>query len=190
MKIAIIADIHDNAPILLKFLQWCRENEISELIVCGDLGNGDTLGLLAKNFKGKINFVRGNADNFSDEDVLKLKSPTFDELRTGLPPLPRPQRAGRDKGGNIKYYGTVGRFEVKGRAIGICHQPVLIDKVLELGRCDYIFYGHTHKPWMHEHASGALCANPGTLGGMFSGNTYAIMDAESGKVELKTIQSE
>jgi putative phosphoesterase len=162
MSIAIIADIHDNAPILLNFLGWCREKEILELIICGDLGNTDTLGLLGKNFIGKIFFVRGNADNFSDEDFKKYI--------------------------NIKHYGAVGRFEIKGRTVGICHQPRLIEKVLELGKCDYIFYGHTHKPWMHEHASGAICVNPGTLGGMFSGNTYAVMDSESGKVELRSLQ--
>ncbi len=51
MKFAIISDIHDNLVNLEKFFNWCKQEGVNELICCGDIANGETLGLLAKNFK-------------------------------------------------------------------------------------------------------------------------------------------
>ncbi len=161
MKIAIISDIHDNLINLEKCLKLCRENNIEELICCGDVTNSETLEFLLRNFTGKVHLVKGNMEIYGEKEV---------ELY-----------------GNIKYYGRVGRAEINGKNVGICHEPYLIKKVLEQGKCDIIFYGHTHRPWESIEA-GIKAVNPGPLGGMFQKATFAAWDSESGALELKILE--
>lgn len=157
MKIAIISDIHDNLEYLNIFFKHCQEKEIDSVICCGDVTTLETFKILRKNFSGMIHFVFGNIDMFSPRDISGLQ--------------------------NVKSYGRVGRVEIEGRKIGMCHEPYLIDKVLEKGECDFVFYGHTHKPWI-ENRGKTIVANPGTLGGVFQKSTFSILDAETGKLEL------
>ena len=158
MKIVIISDIHDNLVYLEKCLEWCRENKIETMICCGDVTTLDTFKAIRKGFSGTIHFVFGNIDMFSEREISGLE--------------------------NVKSYGRVGLTEICGRKIGMCHEPFLIEKVLEKGKAEIIFYGHTHKPWI-EDKNGTTQANPGTLGGVFQKSTFAVFDCETGKLELK-----
>lgn len=157
MKIAVISDMHDNQANLKKCLSWCKQNNIQEMICCGDVANSDTLNLLASKFKNNIYLVKGNAELYQEEELKEYD--------------------------NIFYYGKIGYFKIDKKQIGICHEPFLINKVLEKGVCDIVFYGHTHKPW-EEKRSGAQIVNPGTLGGMFQKGTFAVWDSGTGKLEL------
>lgn len=162
MRIAIIADIHDNLVNLEKCLKWGKENEIAELICCGDVTNGETLGFLAENFSGKIRLVRGNMDIYDEAEVKDHP--------------------------NIIYYGRTGRARIGRFDAGFCHEPFLIGEVLKKGRCGIVFYGHTHKPWIKEE-DGVITANPGTLGAVFQKATFAVWDAETAKIELKILEA-
>ena len=162
MKLVIIADIHDNLVNLKKALDWCGKEEIKEIICCGDVTNAETLAFLAKNFSGPIHLVRGNMEIFASDEPKKFA--------------------------NIKYYGRIGRTRVDGHWIGICHEPYLIDKVKELGECEIIFYGHTHKPWIKKK-DGIIIANPGTLGGVFAKATFAVYDTTDNNLELKILET-
>ncbi|MDP3043035.1 MAG: YfcE family phosphodiesterase [bacterium] len=161
MKIAIISDIHDNLINLKKCLNWCEENNIEELICCGDVTNSETLEFLSRNFTGKVHLVKGNMEIYGEKEVERY--------------------------GNIKYYGRVGRAEINGKNVGICHEPFLIKKILEQGECDIIFYGHTHAPWTEKQDS-ITTVNPGTLGAVFQKATFAAWDSESGALELKVLE--
>lgn len=161
MKIAIISDIHDNLINLEKCLRWCRENNIEELICCGDVTNCETLEFLSRNFAGKIHLVKGNMEIYNEKEVERYD--------------------------NIKYYGRIGYFNINDKNIGFCHEPFLIRKVLEQGECDIIFYGHTHAPWI-EKQDGITTVNPGTLGAVFQKATFAAWDSESGELELKILE--
>ncbi len=163
MKIAVISDIHDNLTNLEKCLKWCRENNIEELICCGDVTNSETLEFLSQNFSGKIHLVKGNMEIYNEKEIEQY--------------------------GNIKYYGRTGRFTIGDKTIGLCHEPYLIKKVLEQGSRDIIFYGHTHEPWI-EKRDGAVTVNPGTLGAVFQKATFAVWDSESGELELKVLELE
>lgn len=161
MKVGIISDIHDNIINLDKCLKWCKSSNVKSLICCGDITNNQTLSKMSDKFLGDIFLVRGNADNFEDSDLKKYK--------------------------NINYLGRVGQIELGSKKIGLCHEPFLIDKVLEMGDCDYIFYGHTHKPW-EEKKDNTRIINPGTLGGMFQKATFAVLDLENNNLELKILE--
>ena len=161
MLVVIVSDIHDNEVNLEKCLAWAKRKRAEELICCGDVTNSRTLALLAEGFLGLVHLVRGNMDIYRAEETKKFA--------------------------NIKYYGRVGIFTIQGVKVGACHEPYFIANILEK-KVDYVFYGHTHKPWI-EQKEGAIIANPGTLSGMFQQATLAVWDTETGKLELKRVDS-
>jgi len=162
MKFLIISDIHDNLANLEKCLQWGKSQLIKNIICCGDITNSETLKYLAENFSGKINLVKGNIELYKESETIKYK--------------------------NINYFGLSGIVELAGKKIGICHKPELIADIKKQGYCDFIFYGHTHKPWIEEKNK-IITANPGTLGGVFNKASFAVLDSKRGKLELKILES-
>ena len=160
MKIAIISDIHDNIPNLKKCLEYCLKNNIEKIFCCGDVTNFETLKFLANNFQKEIYLIKGNAEIFTDDEPKKYE--------------------------NIIYFGRIARFELAKKTIGLCHEPFLLDYVLKKGKCDIIFYGHTHKPWI-EKKDTYLFINPGTLGGVFQKATFAVWDTNKQEPELKIL---
>lgn len=153
MKIAIIADIHDNEPYLTAFLSSTKADA---LLICGDIGNIDTLKQISVSFSGLIYFVFGNADTFDTKDIPK----------------------------NITNLGEAGIIELDHKKIGLCHEPYKIKELL-LEKPYIIFYGHTHKPWIDKKEN-VLLVNPGTLGGVFLSSTYALWDTSLPAPELKS----
>jgi len=162
MKIAIISDVHDNLVNLEKCLNWCRKEKIQNLICLGDITNAESLNFLAKNFKGKIHLVMGNADNYEEEEPLKYR--------------------------NIKLYDRKGgRLEIGDKRIGICHEPYHIKNLFHQAKFDMIFYGHSHKPW-ESSENGVKLINPGALGGMFQKATFAVWDSAEDELQLKLLE--
>ncbi|MEA3464329.1 MAG: YfcE family phosphodiesterase [Patescibacteria group bacterium] len=160
MKIAIISDIHDNLVNLEKCLKWCRENDIKEMICCGDVTNSETLQFLATRFKDTIHLVKGNAETYDESEIKQYD--------------------------NIRYYGKIGKVKLNRKVIGICHEPYFINKMIKQDEYDIIFYGHTHKPW-EEEKNGVRLINSGTLSAMFHKATFAVM--EDDKIELKILET-
>lgn len=162
MKIGIISDIHDNIVNLDKFLDFAKNHSLAEIICLGDVTNEDTVRHLAHGFNGKINLIRGNMDLY-EEDILQ-------EID------------------NINYLGRYGSFVIEGKKIGLIHEPDFYNELLKDQKdFAYIFYGHTHKPWV-EKKNGVIMANPGTLGGVFQKACFAVWDTESGSLELKILE--
>jgi len=160
MNLAIISDVHDNLANLEKFLFWAEESKIDALLCCGDLTNAETLEILASKFKQEIYLVQGNCELFDAQEIQKYS--------------------------HIKFLARVGHFKIANLKIGACHEPFFIDKVLEKD-CDFVFYGHTHKPWVEERA-GVQIINPGTLGGVFQKACFAVLELETKKFELKILE--
>lgn len=166
MLIAIISDIHDNLANLEKCLNWLRTKKISVLLCGGDITNEDTLDFLASSFQGKIMTVTGNADLFTEKIIKKYS--------------------------NLKYYGHQALIKIAKLNIGLCHEPSKIASLLKqklqppADKLDYIFYGHTHKPWL-EKKDGVIVANPGNLAGLFHQATFATLDTATKKLELRIL---
>lgn len=160
MEFLVISDIHDNLANLGKCLNWGRSEGVENAICCGDVASGETLKYLAENFK-IMYLVRGNLEIYDESEIKKYK--------------------------NINYLSRFGAFELNGRTAGLCHEPWFIKKVLELKKCEIVFYGHTHEPWLEEK-DGIVTANPGTLGGVFNKASFAVWDSLSGKLELKILE--
>lgn len=164
MLVAIISDIHDNIPALQTCLNWCANNNIKKIICCGDICNLETLKYLSNNFAGEIFLVDGNGELY-----------TADEAKSFT---------------NIVYEGEIGFQILDNLIIGFCHQEKDFDKVLKKtgNHPDFLFYGHSHKPWL-ENKNGIFICNPGNISGTFYGSTFATLDTKIKKLELKIINN-
>ena len=162
MKVVIFSDLHDNIPNLDIFLAWVNLHKIPKLIFCGDLTHLETLLYLRGKYHGQIFMVNGNADSFYAKDVKKLKNIIFDEKKL--------------------------EFKIDNQKILITHKPADLKKYLaEDSSFDFAFHGHTHRPWLTKQ-DGLIIANPGTLSEVFSKSSFAILDTENGKLELKVLE--
>ncbi len=76
MRIAIISDTHNNLATAKKIIDWLNKEKIKLLLHCGDISSQDTMDEIEKNFKGEVEFVKGNAD-------FDLDLPEKQELEAG-----------------------------------------------------------------------------------------------------------
>ena len=162
MTVAIISDSHDNIPNLKKALDFCQKNNINTIIHCGDLSRPSTLKqALSPKSCLQIHFVFGNADQleiFNKEQIPQLK-----------------------------IYNQIGDINLKNKKIAFTHYPGEAKMLAKTQKYDYVFYGHTHKPWEQTIEKTKL-VNPGNLANMFYKPSFAILDLEKNKLELKILE--
>lgn len=162
MQIAIISDMHDNLLKLEKCLNICNSKTVSKIICCGDVCSQDTLKFLSLNFSGEIFLVEGNAETFEKKDLKEFS--------------------------NINFQGLVGYTEIAKLKIGFCHKLSDVSLVYKgtNNKLDFIFYGHSHKPWL-ENKAGTMLVNPGNVAGIFYQASFALFNTTRRKLELITI---
>jgi len=160
MKIAIISDSHDNLINLDKCLKYLQQQDIKFLIHCGDIATLETLQYLRDNFKGKIYACLGNMDINPEE--LAEQAKTFKQ---------------------VEFFEDYGEIIIDNLKMLFTHKPEDLKKYLVKIQVDWAFYGHTHKPWI-EKLGQTILLNPGTLAGMFSYPTFAVLDTNTQKPEL------
>lgn len=78
-------------------------------------------------------------------------------------------------------------LDLKGKMVAAVHYPDLAKKLAESGNYDFVFYGHTHKPWL-EKVGNCTLANPGEIAGQRFKPTFAVYDAQTDKLELKILE--
>ncbi|HOX29793.1 MAG TPA: YfcE family phosphodiesterase [Candidatus Paceibacterota bacterium] len=162
MKIGIISDSHDNLATLKKFTDYCIRENIKTVIHCGDVAEQGTLKTLAENLDAEILLCLGNADH--DHRLAQTA----------------------DKTNGIRIFRSLGTAEIGGLKIGFVHYRETALKFLGNERFDFIFYGHTHKPWM-ENVNGCVLANPGNLAGLLYKATFATLETATRKLNLKIV---
>ena len=162
MKIGIISDSHDNLATIKKFTDYCRREKIKTVIHCGDVAERETLKALVKNLDAEILLSLGNADH--------------DHRLTGT----------TDQANGARIFRGFGTAEIGGLKIGFVHYRETALKFLENGQFDFIFYGHSHKPWM-ENVNGCILANPGNLAGLLYKATFATLETAARKLDLKIV---
>lgn len=166
MKVAIISDVHDNISNLKKVLDYCSGNKIEKIICCGDLASIETLEYLNDNFSGEVYFTFGNMDNDYLQNYF-FKNNKFKKT---------------------KIFKEEGEVEIDGKKIAFVHFPRIAKGLCRSGRYNFVFYGHTHKPW-EENINGCKMLNPGTVAGQFFPATFAVWNTENDKFELIKIDS-
>lgn len=177
MLIAIISDVHNNEVNLKKVLNYCVKKKIKKIICCGDLASDETLDFMADNFNppggGEIFYTFGNMDNeqlreFQYVDVYK----------------------------NVNLFRDFGEMEIDGKQIAFVHYPDKAQRLAESGKYDFVFYGHTHKPWTSvvetrrkQYIFNCTMLNPGNVAGEYYLPTFAIWNTEDDKFELIRIHN-
>jgi len=172
MKIAIVADTHNNWPNFKKAIEWIKKEKIQLILHCGDIQSQEVIDDAKKLFKEPasakasegqgIKFVKGNADYGLDvPDKMEL--------------------------------------EIDGKKIGFVHFPGEAKKMAQSGKFDLVFYGHTHRPWDEKVPAKSLpgnragrgdchMINPGEMAGQFYKPSFAVYDTSTGKLELKILE--
>lgn len=161
MNIAIISDTHDNIPNLKKVLDYCHENRIEKMIHCGDLATLETLDYLSKNFSGEIFFTFGNMDDGHVANDLRNKS----------------------KYKKIHIFPDFGHAQIAKRKVAFVHYPDVAKQLCETGKYDFVFHGHTHKPWT-EIINNCTLLNPGNVANQYFPPTFAIWDTNNNSFRL------
>jgi len=160
MKVAIISDIHDNIPNLDKVLRYCVDKDIKKIICCGDFGSEETMKYLSENFIGKVRAVFGNADDNHVEYEKAFKM-FF----------------------NIEFGKDTNEFTIDEKHVLVVHEPAHYEPYLSREDIQYIFYGHTHKPWQ-EFKDGKIILNPGNVSNFRYSPTFAVWETKNDKFEL------
>jgi putative phosphoesterase len=160
MKIAIISDIHNNLVNLKKVLDCCASNGIEKIICCGDLASMEALNFLNDNFEGEIFYVFGNMDN----DQLRNVEFSKEYKKT-------------------KIFKEFGEVEIENKKIAFVHKPDEAKKLCESGKYEFVFHGHTHKPWM-EKINDCILLNPGNVAGEIFQATFAVWNTKGNSFEL------
>lgn len=174
-KIAIISDIHNNEVNLKKVLDYCARENIKTIICCGDLASKETLDFLNDNFlpqgstlgrfkvepwEPAIHFTFGNADWSWEEEYKSIK-----------------------KYKKTLIYKDFGETEAEGKKIAFVHYPKKAKELCQGGKYNFVFHGHTHKPW-EENIGECKMLNPGNVAGEIYPPTFAVWNTENNKFEL------
>ncbi len=161
MYLTIISDSHDQIHNLKEALNYCRQEKISTIIHCGDLCKISSLiEAWPKDFEAKVHFVYGNADILEELDNKIFSC--------------------------LKIYGKIGEIFIENKRMAFTHFPAQAKKLGETQKYDYIFYGHTHKPW-EESLGKTKLVNPGELAGTFYQASFAVLDLEKNELSLKIL---
>lgn len=161
MQIAIISDIHDNIPNLTKVLDYCRGNKIEKIICCGDLASLETLDFLNDNFQREIFFTFGNMDD------AYLKNYPFKNNQYK----------------NTQIFRDFGEAEIAGKKVAFIHFPREAKELCETGKYNFVFHGHTHKPWT-EKIKNCIILNPGNVANQIYSPTFAIWNITNNSFDL------
>ncbi len=171
MLIAIISDSHDNIPNLKKVLDYCHEQKVEKMIHCGDLATIETLDFINNNFSGEIFFTFGNMDEGHIADY-NFKNNQY---------------------GQIQVFPDYGKLEIpkakpsdEGLAfnrVAFVHYPEVAKQLCQSGEFDFVFHGHTHKPWT-EIINNCTLLNPGNVANQYYPPTFAIWNTDANLFQL------
>jgi len=161
MKIGLMADSHDNIPMIDKAI-----NELNKMNVDMVLHAGDFIAPFAvarfKSLKMKLIGVYGNNDG--DKALIKQK---FNEI-------------------GMEIRGYFAEIKVENSKIVLLHghEKELIDSLVSSGAYEFIVYGHTHQVKL-ETLGKTLVINPGEVCGYLSGkSTIGVLDTISKEVRI------
>ena len=167
MKIAIISDVHNNEVNLKKVLDYCKRENIKTIICCGDMASKETLDFMNDNFSGNILYTFGNAD--------------YDDLRS---------LEDEKKYRNTYIFKKFGEAVIEKKNVSFIHYPREAESLGRTGKYNFVFYGHTHKPWITSAKSPEnegreyTLLNPGNVAGEIYPPTFAVWNTENDHFDL------
>lgn len=155
--IGIIADTHDNVENILKAVEVFKKNKVDFVIHLGDIVAPASVMF----FKGvKVKFIKGNCDGDLEKISMKAK-----EIGS-------------------EFVGNILELEIEGKKIAAIHgdHPIMLGKLIQSGKYDFVLYGHTHQS-KDEMVGKTRVINPGAHY-WHSEGTIVLLDVASDKIEF------
>ncbi|MBC7189404.1 metallophosphoesterase [Candidatus Aerophobetes bacterium] len=161
MLVGIMADSHDNLPMVEKAVDFFNSKKVELVLHAGDFVAPFVMTRL-KGLKCPLVGVFGNNDG--EREGLKEKAQS---LNASLFPSPY-------------------SFVYKEKKILLLHDPKKL-KGMDLSGYHLVVYGHTHEEEIKKEKN-ALLVNPGECGGWLTGkSTVALVNLELMEVEVKRL---
>ncbi len=171
MRLGVMADSHDNVPMVRRAVELFNRRGVDLVIHAGDFIAPFAVAPLA-DLDCRVVAVFGNNDG--ERVVLAKKLEAIGEVHPNL-----------------------AEAELGGRRIAAMHYPELAEPIAASGRYDLVIYGHTHEIDVRRVAPEArpetvvapeaetVLLNPGEVGGWLTGrSTAAIVELDDMKVEI------
>jgi putative phosphoesterase len=147
MKVAIVADSHDNLDALSYWVDYYNQKNTDRLLHAGDLISPFTVPVLS-DFNGTVDAVFGNNDG--DRQTLREKA----------------------EGTNVRFHEPYSTFRIAQFSIGVAHKPGNLPST-DNTEAGLLVHGHTHeRRWSTEGT--VPLANPGEVGGWLSGTSSSL----------------
>jgi len=163
MLIGVMADSHDNVPMVEAAVQLFNREEVQHVLHAGD-------------------FVAP----FAIDPLRQLACPVLsvfgnnDGERIGL------AARIREVGAVHSHLATIALAD---RRIAVVHYPELAEPLARSGSYDLVVYGHTHR--VDQRHDNGLLLNPGETGGWLTGcSTVAIVDLDNLHVRLHELHAD
>lgn len=161
MKIGVMADSHENMPMIAKAVKLFNQEKVGLVLHAGDFISPIT----AKEFKKlKARLIGVFGNNDGDKLYLRHKFRKIGEI-----------------------HPDTWEMEIKGKRIALMHQPRFLEALIASKRYDVIIYGHTHR--VDIRSGPPLVLNPGECGGWLTGKcTVGIIDLETMKADILSLR--
>jgi len=157
MRLGIMADTHDNVPMIERACDFFNARGVQEVFHAGDYVAPFALNPLNRILRCAYRGVFGNNDG---------------------------ERLGLQKTANGRLYPSPAEFTVGQWHVLVAHEMPILDAVATSGRYRLIVYGHTHRPEV-TRVGDTLAVNPGECGGWLSGrSTVAIASLATLEAEI------
>ncbi|MFH1133172.1 MAG: metallophosphoesterase [Nanoarchaeota archaeon] len=164
MKIAILSDIHENIPNLVKALGMIKEMGCERILFLGDFINPGVVKVIAAQ-DIPVRAVWGN----NDGDKVSI-------MQIALHP----------KSSLTMADGVFDSLEIDGRKIFMTHFPQLADVAIKAG-FDAVFYGHDHDKVL-KNVGSCLLLNPGEISAHKTGeSTFAVYNTQTNDAEIISV---
>lgn len=169
MKICIVSDSHDRAPMLAAAVRAAKEEGAEAVVHCGDVIGAMTLRPLLE-VGLPVHVIHGN--NLGDSVML--------------------HRLARESGGLIEYHGADARIELGGWRIFLVHFPDYGYAMACTGEWDLVCCGHSHCAGIEQvanvKAGTTWLVNPGTVAALAAPATWVLGDLASRQFTIRHLQ--
>jgi len=162
MLIGLIADTHDNLPMVDKAVKKLNEMNVGLVLHAGDYVAPFVIPKL-KELKAKLIGVFGNNDG--DRELLKKR---FNEYK------------------DLEVHGNFAEIIVGGLKIALLHgdEEELLEALINSQSFDIVVHGHNHKTDVYQKGK-TLIVNPGEVCGYLTGkSTIALLDTDRREAEI------
>jgi uncharacterized protein len=154
MKTLVCSDIHDHVENLVKALELSGAAACGSILCLGDLCAPFIIDVFHENTELPVHIIFGNNDG--DRFNMLRKSEAYNKTRNARIVL-HGEHLIKKENDDLEGFPVSASFSAN-------HYPDLSRIAADTGLFQFVFFGHTHKTLIEQHAT-SLLVNPGSLMG-------------------------